>query len=153
MLWIAAGLFVLHVAEEAPGFLDWINGLLSEPITQVQFIYYNVGGLIITVSIAIASSFSEDTLAVLVGTAWLSFVMFANAIVHVAATLVFQLYSPGVVTSLLLYLPFYFWFIRAVATGTAVRTSVIATAATIGAVPMLIHGYLIIYEGRTLFGG
>ncbi len=153
LLWIAAGLFILHVAEEAPGFVDWINGMLAEPITRAQFVYYNAGGLIITVSIAAASSFSEDVIAALFGTAWLSFVMFANAVVHVAATLVFSTYSPGVVTSILLYLPFYFLFIRAVATETAVRTGAIATAASVGAVPMLIHGYLIIYEGRTLFGG
>ncbi len=83
--------------------------------------------------------------------AWLSFLMLGNAILHVGATAVLGRYSPGVITSLVLYLLFSFLFL-----GQALREFRIgfvraAAAIVVGAFPMLLHGYLIVFCGSRLF--
>ena len=57
---------------------------------------------------------------------------------------------PGVVTAIVLYLPFYAWFVaRVVQSGRLSRTTVVI-AAIVGATPMLAHGYLMVFRGSRL---
>ena len=58
---------------------------------------------------------------------------------------------PGLVTAVLLYLPYYIWlFVKAVKSR-QVDAKVLAAVAALGSLPMLIHGYLIIFRGSRLF--
>ena len=151
LVWGAPLIFLLHVVEEAPCFVVWINSLVSGYITDQAFIVVNASGFVITLLVSIAVARSKDGLVVLVALAWFSFVMFANAVLHITATAVHGLYSPGVITSIVLYLPFYLWFVSLVARRTAFRTAAIASSVVVGALPMLLHGYFIIFEGRLVF--
>jgi len=83
--------------------------------------------------------------------AWFGFLMFANAIFHITGAFVDRRYVPGLVTAIALYLPYYSWlFIRAMKSK-RVGVPVMIAAAVIGALPMSIHGYLILFRGTRLF--
>ena len=60
-------------------------------------------------------------------------------------------YMPGLVTALLLYLPFYAWLVVRIVQLRRLPRGAVVAAATIGALPMLVHGYLIVFRGSRLF--
>jgi hypothetical protein len=82
---------------------------------------------------------------------WLGFLIFANAVLHLGGTAVHARYSPGVVTATLLYLPYFGWFTSLVhrRCGIALRTLLATTV--VAALPMFVHGYLIVFRGARLF--
>ncbi|HEX8921369.1 MAG TPA: hypothetical protein VF766_07810, partial [Pyrinomonadaceae bacterium] len=58
---------------------------------------------------------------------------------------------PGLATALLLYLPYYFWlFIKAVKSR-RVKLEWLVLGVVLGSLPMLVHGYLILFRGSRLF--
>jgi hypothetical protein len=50
---VAPLLFILHVVEEAPGFVAWFNGLVPRGITQELFLAVNTGALLITLAVVL----------------------------------------------------------------------------------------------------
>ncbi|MGH9463278.1 MAG: hypothetical protein ACRD1X_18895, partial [Vicinamibacteria bacterium] len=50
---LAPVLLLLHVAEEAPGFVTWLNNLVADGITFQRFAWVNGVGFLITLSVAI----------------------------------------------------------------------------------------------------
>jgi Protein of unknown function with HXXEE motif len=87
----------------------------------------------------------------LLAVAWVALLMLANGLFHGAAALVHARYCPGVVTGTLVYVPFAIAFIRAVQRELDVPLAGTAVAAVVGSVPMLVHGYLIVFRGSRLF--
>ena len=148
---LAPVIFAAHVAEEAPGFVGWANRLLEEDITQELFVSVNTGGFVVTTVLAIVVALSRSRAAIVLMVWWLSFLMLGNAILHVVATMVLGRYSPGVVTSIILYLPFFFVFLRRALRQFGIRFASAAAAVVAGALPMLVHGYLIVFRGSRLF--
>lgn len=147
---LAPVLFLLHVAEEAPGFVAWFNRLVPQGITFELFAWANAGGFLITLSIAVLLASSRDKAVALVTLAWLGFLMLGNSILHITATLALGRYAPGVITSVLLYVPFFVWFLVLSLERFQLRLATAVSVAALGAVPMLIHGYFIIFVGRRL---
>jgi hypothetical protein len=148
---LAPVIFILHVVEEFPGFVAWFNSLVRDGISQRLFLQVNVSAFVITTLVAALVAITREKAVVVVSIAWLSLLMLANALLHITGTLVHARYSPGTVTAITLYLPFFAWYLYC-----AVRTYEIGFAATvaaviIGSMPMLAHGYLIIFEGSRLF--
>ncbi len=148
---LAPLLFICHVAEEAPGLVDWMNILIDRDITQSLFLSVNLTGLIITSGLSVLTAGTKERTITLITLGWLGFMMFANALFHILATLVYRQYAPGTITSVILYLPFVFWFTRLLISKTGMKPKTIITAILIGSIPMAIHGYLIIFEGNRLF--
>jgi hypothetical protein len=144
-------IFLLHVLEEAPGFVEWFNGLVARGISQPLFLTVNFVAFLITVALAamVAAAPGPGTGVAL--TAWVGFLMLANGLFHLVATLVHGRYSPGVVTGTLLYLPVGVFTLRAVAREAGVKPAAAVLAAGAGAIPMLAHGYLIVFRGSRLF--
>jgi hypothetical protein len=60
-------------------------------------------------------------------------------------------YMPGVVTAVLLYLPFYAVLVRCILDQRRLSRSAVVAAALVGSAPMLVHGYLIVFRGSRLF--
>jgi hypothetical protein len=150
VIFFAPLIFLLHVVEEFPNFVCWLNALISNNITQDMFIAVNLIGFIITVLLAFFMAGTKDELAVILTLAWLSFMMFANSFIHITATIVHG-YSPGVITSIFLYLPYFVWFVRCVIKSMKFKMTTIVTTVILGSLPMFLHGYWIIFKGRTLF--
>jgi hypothetical protein len=147
---LAPLIFIFHVAEEAPGFVNWVNSLIDRDITPELFLSANLTGFIITAGLSILTAGTKEKAITLITLAWLGFVMLANGLFHITATLVFKQYAPGVITSVILYLPFVFWFYWLLISKTGMKQITVITALLIGSIPMAI-GYLIIFEGNRLF--
>jgi len=150
-LLLAPFIFICHFLEESPGFVEWFNGHVARGITSELFWTVNVSALFITLALVCLEWFSRSAISLIPAVAWLSFLMMANAIFHVVGGAVDKQYVPGLVTALLLYVPYYSWFfIKALRSG-RVKTFALVAAAVLGSLPMLIHGYLILFRGSRLF--
>ena len=148
---LAPLIFMGHVAEEAPGFVAWFNAHVSRGIDQQLFLAVNVVALAITVLVVAAEWFGRSAFTAAAVVAWLSFLMLANALFHIIAALSDRAYVPGLVTAVVLYLPFYCWAVARIVRSRRLATIGIAAAAILGALPMVVHGYLIVFRGSRLF--
>jgi hypothetical protein len=151
LLLAAPLIFIAHFSEEAPGFVAWFNAHVQRGITAPLFWTVNYTALGITVGVVILEWLSSSALSAAAVVAWLSLLMLANALFHVAGALVDRAYMPGVVTAILLYLPFYIWVIWCTLARGRLSRSAVMVAAIVGAAPMLVHGYLIVFRGSRLF--
>jgi hypothetical protein len=111
----------------------------------------NATALLITVLITVVYWTAGSAPAVAVVVAWLSFLMLANAVFHIAGAFVDRGYVPGLATAILLYLPYCGWVAAQVVRNRRVAPGLLATAALLGAIPMVVHGYLILFLGTRLF--
>jgi len=150
-LLIAPFIFVCHFLEESPRFVAWFNAHVARGITSGLFWRVNIAALVITVVVAGIEWFSRSAFSLCLAIAWLSFLMLANAIFHVTGGLVDRQYVPGLVTAILLYLPYYSWLFRQAVNSQRVAAAVLVVAAVLGSILMLVHGYLILFRGSRLF--
>jgi hypothetical protein len=150
-LLLAPLIFVVHFLEESPGFVGWFNSHVARGITPSLFWTVNLTGLLITLAVVAFEWFSRTPVSLGVALAWLCFLMPANAVFHVAGALVDKRYVPGLVTAVLLYLPFYLWLFLMALKSRRVRAAALLAAAVPCSLPMLVHGYLILFRGDRLF--
>ncbi len=136
--------------EEGPRFVPWFNSLASPPIATPLFLAVNAVAFAVTALVAAAAAFGTSRGALLAAVGWFAFLFFANAIFHVAGTLAHARYSPGTATAVLLYLPFFLHLFR-LAARAGLAPSRLAAVTALCAAPMLIHGWLIVFEGGRLF--
>ena len=148
---LAPVIFAAHVAEEAPGFVQWFNSLARAGITPSLFFSVNAVGFTITIIVAGMLAATRERGAATLMLAWLGGIMFANAIFHLVATVVHAKYCPGVITASILYLPYFAWFFSVAVRRLHVPPLIAIGAALLGAVPMAAHGYLIVFRGERLF--
>ena len=148
---LAPFIFTCHFLEESPGFVDWFNAHAGRGITTGLFWNVNSTVLVITLIVMLIELIEPSGFSASLIILWLSFLMFANAIFHITGAIADQHYTPGLITAIALYLPFYlFVVIRLVKKK---RLNLISTfvLAIFGSAPMLIHGYLIVFRGSRLF--
>jgi len=143
--------FILHVLEEAPGFVAWFNSLVPRGITQDLFLTVNAVALTITVLIALVIVAAPNAVSGLILAAWVGFLMLANGLFHLVGTIAHARYCPGVITGTVLYIPFGILLLRWIIRGLDLRPLRVLGTAALGAVPMLAHGYLIVFRASRLF--
>jgi len=148
---IAPFVFILHVLEEAPGFVAWFNSLVPRGITQSSFLTVNAVALTITILITLLVAASPHPASGLVLAAWVGFLMLANGLLHLVGTIAHGRYCPGVVSGTLLYLPYGVLLLRKIVRDLELHPGVVLGIAALGAVPMLVHGYLIVFRASRLF--
>lgn len=148
---LAPLIFFCHVIEEAPGFVEWANAHIEPDITAATFWSVNAAGLIITLVVVGMIKLSPSVSSHLVAIAWLSFLMAANAILHIGGSVIDGGYAPGVVTATVLYIPYYLYLLRKIKKSGRVDISWMIAAAVFGSIPMLVHGYRILFLGSRLF--
>jgi hypothetical protein len=142
--------FLLHVAEEAPGFVAWFNAHVDPDITDREFRWVTGSGLVITLILATLVAVSRERVLAIAATGWIGFLMLANGIFHVVATVMDGAYAPGFATALLLYLPVSLLWIAVAARELPMRLPAVVAIALIGGIPMYVHGYRIVFEGSRL---
>jgi hypothetical protein len=151
LLLLAPVIFICHFLEEAPRFVPWFNEHVARGITAGLFWRVNLTALALTLIVVACEWFSRSAFSLAGAIAWLSFLMLANAIFHIAGAVVDKQYVPGLATAILLYLPYYtVIFMRAIKSK-QVGVNALVGASVIGSLPMLMHGYLIIFRGSRLF--
>jgi hypothetical protein len=148
---LAPVVFLLHVVEEAPGFVAWFNDLVPRGITQGLFLTVNAAALVITVLVVLLVAACPDPASGFVLAAWVGFLMLGNGAFHLVATIAHARYGPGVVTGTLLYLPYGVLVLRRIARDLGAHPAAVIGASVLGAAPMLVHGYLIVFRASRLF--
>jgi hypothetical protein len=148
---LAPFIFILHVLEEAPGFVVWFNSLVPRGISQNQFLTVNAVALAVTLGIALLVAASPDPASGLALAAWVGFLLLANGVLHLVGTIAHARYCPGVVTGTLLYLPYGVLLLRKISRDLQLSPVVVLGTAALGGAPMLVHGYLIVFRASRLF--
>ena len=151
LLLAAPLVFIAHFLEEGPGFVVWFNAHVSRGITEAVFWAVNYTGLAITLAVVMLEWLSGTAVSALLVVAWLSFLMAGNALLHIGGALADRAYVPGLVTAVLLYVPFYALVVARLLRMHRVSRAAIAVTAIAAAIPMCLHGYLIIFRGSRLF--
>lgn len=150
-VWLAPGVFVLHFLEESPTFVAWFNAHVTNGITQDLFWTVNLVALAITIVLAFVVWTAQSTVSLALVIAWLSFLMLANAIVHIVGAVVDGAYVPGLATAVALYVPYCVWIGVHVVRSRLMSAGPVVLAALLGGLPMAIHGYRILFLGSRLF--
>jgi hypothetical protein len=144
-------IFIVHFLEEGSRFVHWFNAHVARGISESLFWSVNFTALGITLGVVAAEEVSQSRASAMLVVGWLSLLMCANALFHVAGATMDRAYMPGVVTAVLLYLPYYtvvIWRVRSLG---RMSPTAIGACAVVGALPMLVHGYLIVFRGTRLF--
>lgn len=144
-------IFVAHFLEEGYAFVAWFNAHVARGISEPTFRAVNNTALGITLGIVAIEWLSKSRASAAFAVAWISLLMFANALFHIAGAAVDGAYMPGLATSILLYLPFWAWIVAHVVRTRRLSRAATAAAVAVGAMPMLAHGYLIVFRGSRLF--
>ena len=151
LLLLAPPIFIAHFLEEAPGFVTWFNAHVSRGITEPVFWSVNSTGLAITMAVVVFEWLSSTAFSAAVVVTWVSFLMLANGVLHLTGAVMDGGYVPGLVTALTLYVPYSVWILHRTVKLRRLPRGAVVVAAAIGALPMLIHGYLIVFRGSRLF--
>jgi len=128
-----------------------VNGHVSRGITSGLFWNVNITALVITIVVTVIelSAPSQASAAFII--LWLSFLMVANAMFHVTGAVVDKRYMPGLITAIVLYLPYYFLIVGKLLQRGRLKLISLIVLALLGSALMLIHGYLVIFRGSRLF--
>lgn len=151
--WIAVApvIFLLHFLEEAPGFVEWANSYVDQDISQGFFLSINFFVLGVTSAVALIVWFSPTSFSASISTLWLSFMMLANGGLHVFAGILEQNYVPGLVTAVLLYIPYYLLLMTQLVRKKFLSPGTVIVLTLIGSVPMCIQGYRVFFLGTRLW--
>lgn len=144
-------IFALHALEEAPTFVEWFNAHVQRSITSDTFWSVNATGLLITVVVVVLHWSARSPATLTLAIAWLSCIMLTNGVFHAVGAIVDRGYVPGLVTALVLYLPFSIWVLRGAWRSGQIPPAVIVVASLLGGAPMAVHGYRILFLGTRLF--
>ena len=116
LLWLVPVFLTIHNIEEAPFMERWYKRLpvkLPLTITTRQFVFavtfLTLAGFIITY---VGVEYFGNPTGYLLILGMQSILLFNAFIPHIATTLRFRMYSPGVITAVLLILPFSFYLFR-----------------------------------------
>jgi hypothetical protein len=116
LLWLVPVFFTLHNMEEAPFMEGWSKRLplkIHPTVTTRQFV---IAVTFLTLAGFLLTYFGVEYLANQTGylmVLGIQAILLFNAFVpHIAATIRFRMYSPGVVTAILITLPFSFYLFR-----------------------------------------
>jgi hypothetical protein len=155
VLLLAPVVFALHVYEEYPAFIGWMNRRVDPPLTPERFAAINGTAFVITLALAWATALLGGRALALALVAWLGFLMLGNGILHLLATALDGAYAPGALTAAVLYLPYFaiaFAACRRIGgdAGAELGRRPALVAAALGALPMFLQGASILGAGRRL---
>ena len=116
LLWLVPVFFTLHNLEEAPFMESWSKRLplkIHPVVTTRQFV---IAVTILTLAGFLITYFGVEYLANSTGyliVLGIQAILLFNAFIpHIAATVRFHMYSPGVISAVLITLPFSFYLFR-----------------------------------------
>lgn len=130
LIWLMPASFALHIVEEyAAGFPGWVGEVFGSSMTGPSFLENNALFMAILLSLTLWTVRRPSPVAAFFLLSWASGNLFWNFIFHLATTVLYGRYSPGLVTAVLLYFP-----VSYIVSRTALKERVLTLAAFIGAV-------------------
>ncbi len=140
-VWLVPATFAVHVLEEAPGFTDWVNRYAAEQYSPDDFVRNNALGLLLTAGATlVVRRTSNRTVFFVFYSTILTQQALWNTVFHIGAAARFSAYSPGVVTSVLLFLPVWWYLTRLALSEGLIGPRRVAVAVLIGG---LIHATVV----------
>lgn len=103
LVWLMPSSYALHILEEwVGGFPEWIAMVAGASLPRPAFVVINAVAIALMIAAARAATQRESNgwMAVAIAT-----ILFVNALAHAAGSLVTGVYSPGLFTGVVLYLP------------------------------------------------
>ena len=106
LIWLMPAAFALHIVEEfAGGFPSWVTHVVGGSFNNSAFIANNAAFMAIMLVLTAWTVRSASHLAAGLLIFWSSANLFWDGLFHIIATAVYDRYSPGLITSALLYIP------------------------------------------------
>lgn len=116
LLWLVPIFFALHNLEESPSMERWSKRLplkIHPTVTTRQFViavtFLTAAGFLLTY---IALEYLQDTIGFVLILGLQAILLFNAFVPHIASTVRFRMYSPGVITAIVITLPFSFYLFR-----------------------------------------
>lgn len=146
IVWLMPAAFAVHIAEEfAGGFPAWVGFVVGSPMPLPVFLLNNAVFMLVLVGLTAWATVRPGRLPAFLLLAWASGNLFWNFVFHLMTTVLFDRYSPGLVTAVLLYFP-----LSAAVARAALREGVLATGQFLGAVAIGAALMLLVIWARLL---
>lgn len=154
LLWLVPVFFALHNLEEAPFMERWSKRLPLKIHPTVSTRQFSIAVMFLTLAGFLLTYFSLKYLAngagYLIVLGIQAILLFNTFVPHIAATIRFRMYSPGVVTAVLLTLPFSFYLFRRALTENLLTANQFWILLGIAPFAMVIFAYLSLQIGKAL---
>ncbi|HYG87271.1 MAG TPA: HXXEE domain-containing protein [Azospirillum sp.] len=106
LIWLMPAAFAPHIVEEyGTGFPDWVTHTLGGAMTGGAFLMNNAVFMAILVGLTAWAALRPSPLSAFVLLSWASGNLFWNFVFHLATTVLYDRFSPGLITAVLLYFP------------------------------------------------
>jgi Protein of unknown function with HXXEE motif len=152
LLWLVPVFFALHNLEEAPFMEGWSKRIplkVHPDLTTRQFVIavtlLTVAGFLLTY---IALEYLQATIGYLLVLEMQAILLFNAFIPHIASTIRFRMYSPGVITAIVITLPFSFYLFRRAFAGNILTVDQFWTLFGIAPIAMVMFAYLALRIGK-----
>ncbi len=113
VVWVAPVTYGVHIGEEFWQFPVWASTYFAPDFTIQRFVVANTVIMLLLIGLTALVSAVRVRAVDFLYFCWLSFQLFHNALFHMGATAYFGVYSPGVLSAILLYLPICYFIARA----------------------------------------
>lgn len=140
--------FLVHVAEEVPGILQWVNARVEPDLSMHLYVASAAAIFVITVAVAHLLSIARDRLAATIALAWVGFAIFGNAVYHLLTVYAEGGYVAGIVTASLIYLPVTALLIRATVLECRMPVWAAVCVTVAGGIPDYFQAMRVVFEGR-----
>lgn len=106
LVWLIPVAYALHIVEELVGnFPGWVTHSVGGSFSSLAFVLNNIAFMIIVLTLVTVYTRRPTARKAFVLLVWTSANLFWDALFHLIMTPVLGVYSPGLVTAMLLYLP------------------------------------------------
>lgn len=137
LIWLMPAVYAVHIVEEyAGGFPAWVQSIGGD-MTDLAFVLNNALFMAILLGLTTWAWARPSQRSAFFLLCWASGNLFWNFIFHLATTVLYNRYSPGLITAVLLYYPVSLAVARAALREQALNRDAFALAAAVGAALML----------------
>jgi hypothetical protein len=105
--------YAVHIIEEFWQFPLWVSAHFAPGFTSDRFVIANAIFMVVLVGLTALVSARKARALDFLYFCWLSGHLFHNALFHMGATAYFGVYSPGLLSAMLLYVPAFYVIARA----------------------------------------
>ena len=111
-IWLAPVAYAVHILEESQQFAVWVNTNFAQGFTTAQFVKNNLIMMSALIALSLLVTLHPRRWTALLHFLQISAVMFHNALFHMATTAYLGIYSPGLLSAMLLYLPVFYYITK-----------------------------------------
>jgi hypothetical protein len=133
--------------------MHWLNSIRLTSVPESGFLTGNLPFLVITTLLAVCAASIRHKVPALALLIWLSYIMFANTIFHVTATTMLHRYCPGLITAVLLYLPYFFWIVEYFKSRFRIQARTVAAAAVLATLVVYLQWHTVLSEAAHRMSG